>query len=64
MKTKKERPKSQARKNSYRCPACGEMVDNDNWEAVRFHHDHVLRPRPHPLLPALHSAAPEGDTAI
>ena len=31
--------------NLYRCPACGEMVDNRQREAVRFHHDHVLHPR-------------------
>jgi hypothetical protein len=31
--------------NSYRCPACGEMVDNTDRESVRVHHDHVLHPR-------------------
>jgi hypothetical protein len=29
----------------YRCPACGQMVDNRDRDAIRFHHDHVLHPR-------------------
>jgi hypothetical protein len=28
----------------YRCPACGEQVDNDSPEEIRFHHSHVLHP--------------------
>ena len=30
--------------SSYRCPACGEMVDNDQIADVLEHHQHVLRP--------------------
>jgi hypothetical protein len=43
----KARPREQQRapENSYRCPACGEMVENRDLGAVRFHHDHVLHPR-------------------
>ncbi|HEX4641136.1 MAG TPA: hypothetical protein VH252_07100 [Chthoniobacterales bacterium] len=46
MKTKKrEQTRSPARDKFYRCPACGEMVDNTNRESIRFHHHHVLHPR-------------------
>jgi hypothetical protein len=31
--------------NTYRCPACGEMVHKADRDAVRLHHDHVLHPR-------------------
>jgi uncharacterized Zn finger protein len=30
---------------TYRCPECGEMVNNRDPEAIRLHHDHVLHPR-------------------
>jgi hypothetical protein len=39
------RPRPDAAKSSYRCPACGETVDNRDLDAVRFHHHHVLHPR-------------------
>jgi hypothetical protein len=41
------RPKSRAVEELkvYRCPACGELVDNTDWDAIRLHHDHVLHPR-------------------
>jgi hypothetical protein len=45
MKTRKERLEIPAKNDFYRCPACGEMVDNRDRAAVRFHHDHVLHPR-------------------
>jgi hypothetical protein len=38
-------------RKTYRCPACGKMVDNRDREAARFHHDHVLRPRQEPVIP-------------
>jgi hypothetical protein len=44
MKTKKERLEATA-KDYYRCPTCGEMVDNRDRAAVRFLHEHVLHPR-------------------
>jgi uncharacterized protein YlaI len=28
----------------YRCPACGEMVDNKSLEEITEHHSHVLHP--------------------
>ena len=28
----------------YRCPACGEMVDNRDLDAIVIHHAHVLHP--------------------
>jgi hypothetical protein len=34
-----------ARPNVYRCPACGETVNNSDLAAVRRHHQHVLQPR-------------------
>jgi hypothetical protein len=33
-----------ATETSYRCPGCGEIVDNHDLDAVRFHHQHVLNP--------------------
>jgi PHP family Zn ribbon phosphoesterase len=30
---------------TYRCPACGEMVDNRCKAEVFRHHDHVLHPQ-------------------
>jgi hypothetical protein len=45
MKMKKERLEKPAKEDFYRCPACGEMVDNRDRAAIRFHHDHVLHPR-------------------
>jgi hypothetical protein len=33
------------RENFYRCPACGEKVDNRLRDAVLFHHYHVLHPQ-------------------
>jgi hypothetical protein len=39
----------EARIHFYRCPGCGEMVDNRLIEDVKIHHDHVLHPRPSPL---------------
>ena len=38
-------------RKTYRCPACGKSVDNRDREAVRIHHDHVLRPRHVSVLP-------------
>ncbi len=32
-------------RNFYRCPACGEMVDNRQLEEIMLHHAHVLHPR-------------------
>jgi hypothetical protein len=34
------------RAHFYRCPGCGEMADQRQWEEVRLHHDHVLHPEP------------------
>ena len=31
---------------SYRCPGCGQMVNNRDLEAIRLHHAHVLHPVP------------------
>lgn len=28
--------------STYRCPACGEVVDNSRMDQVRLHHQHVL----------------------
>ena len=28
--------------STYRCPACGEVVDNSRMDQVRVHHQHVL----------------------
>jgi hypothetical protein len=28
----------------YRCPACGEMVDNKSMQEITEHHSHVLHP--------------------
>jgi len=39
-----------ASQSFYRCPACGEMVDNHDRAAVGFHHDHVLHPRFDPFV--------------
>ena len=43
---------------TYRCPACDELVDNTDREAVRLHHDHVLHPRQEILARHLRPAAP------
>jgi hypothetical protein len=45
QKNKRQPPEPPPAQNVYRCPACGEMVDNRDRAAVRFHHDHVLHPR-------------------
>jgi hypothetical protein len=38
---------------SYRCPACGEMVDGNNAEQILLHHEHVTHPeRFHFTFPA------------
>jgi hypothetical protein len=31
-------------RNFYRCPACGEMVDNRRLDEIVLHHSHVLHP--------------------
>jgi len=41
---KRDRTGTPLRKNFYRCPACGEMVNNTDRESVGLHHDHVLHP--------------------
>ena len=41
---KRDRTGTPPPKNFYRCPACGEMVDNTDRESVGLHHDHVLHP--------------------
>jgi hypothetical protein len=43
-KAKKSRP-APISENLYRCPGCGEMVNNRDVDAIRLHHQHVLRPR-------------------
>jgi hypothetical protein len=43
------KPKRVRDMKTYRCPGCGETVDNLDREAVRLHHDHVLRPRQNPF---------------
>lgn len=52
------RPKSRPVEElkTYRCPACGKMVDNYDREAVRVHHDHILHPRSdlNVTLPVVH----------
>jgi hypothetical protein len=45
MKTKKKRDRSAPRKDLYRCPGCGRMVDNTDLSAMLEHHQHVLRAR-------------------
>jgi hypothetical protein len=42
-KMKTRRRQKLSRQNRYRCPACGEWVDNNDHTAVRLHHQHVLR---------------------
>ena len=37
-------------RNFYRCPACGDLVDGKNIEAVRLHHSHVLHPMSGPFF--------------
>jgi hypothetical protein len=32
------------RDSFYECPACGENVSNDDLDAMRLHHAHVLNP--------------------
>jgi hypothetical protein len=46
-----ERAKLLYGRKTYRCPGCGKKVNNDDREAVRIHHDHVLHPRQELLLP-------------
>src|SRR3954464_3753915 len=41
----KDQLKETAPANVYRCPACGETVNNSDLAAVRRHHQHVLQPR-------------------
>jgi hypothetical protein len=45
----------------YRCPACGEMVDNKSVEEITEHHSHVLHPERYPGLfsPTLASVGQE-----
>ncbi|MEY2578286.1 MAG: hypothetical protein QOI49_1110 [Verrucomicrobiota bacterium] len=47
MSVAKQRDRNKtANERFYRCPGCGQMVDNQQREAVFEHHDHVLRPPP------------------
>jgi hypothetical protein len=41
---------------SYRCPGCGELVDNREVDEVLEHHQHVL----HPMLSPVWVHGPEG----
>lgn len=47
--------KSRRGDDFYKCPGCGEMVDNRDRDSVRLHHDHVLHSRSnyvtYPLVP-------------
>jgi hypothetical protein len=36
---------AEEQRNFYRCPACGEMVDNRKLDEIVLHHAHVLHPR-------------------
>jgi hypothetical protein len=44
QKARPQEQKPPAPQDSYRCPACGQMVENRDMDAVRFHHYHVLHP--------------------
>jgi competence CoiA-like predicted nuclease len=35
---------AEEQRNFYRCPACGEMVDNRRLDEIVRHHAHVLHP--------------------
>jgi hypothetical protein len=56
---KKERTALKRRRREYRCPACGQTVDNGEPEAVREHHAHVLYARPSTGLPPVVPLVPE-----
>src|SRR5437763_16485549 len=63
---KRDRTGPPARKNFYRWPACGEMVNNTDRESVGLHHDHVLHPpfyRFAPLPMLLTPKIPASDSA-
>lgn len=47
MNAAKKRDRTKTASNRfYRCPGCGQEVDNEQADAVREHHAHVLHPRP------------------
>jgi hypothetical protein len=52
----KAKSRMQQSRRFYRCPGCGQKVDNEQAEAVREHHAHVLNPPPSsrfmPVAPA------------
>jgi hypothetical protein len=39
-----EKLPTEERLHFYRCPACGEMVDNQSVEEITEHHSHILHP--------------------